>query len=373
MLHLADLHIGKRVNEFSMLDDQRYILGEILKITVAEKPNAVIIAGDVYDKAVPSAEAVALCDWFLTELSALNVSIFIVSGNHDSPERIAFGAELMRKNGVYLSPVYGGKITPVTLSDEFGEVDFYLFPFMRPPQIRTALGIEAASYNEAFAAVINALDIDKSRRNVAVAHQFITGAEPSQSEELSLGGIDNIDAEVFRDFCYTALGHIHRAQRVGSDNVRYCGTPLKYSFSELGQKKSVTAADIDGAGSTSVRLIPLTPLREMRELTGSYEQLTARDSYIGTNTDDYLQITLTDSEPIPDAIGKLRTIYKNIMLLKYDNERTRAENAVLAADIHTRSAYELFSELFATQNGKDMTDEQAALVKRLIKETEENA
>lgn len=260
LIHLSDLHLGKRVNDFSMLEDQQYILAEILQIIDREKPDGVLIAGDVYDKSVPSAEAVALLDDFLVRLSKRELRIFVISGNHDSPERMAFGGRLMERSGVHLAPVYDGRVEPVVLTDEYGPVKLYLLPFVKPSHVRRCFPErEIATYTDAVAAAVEAMGVDTAVRNVLVTHQFVTGAARCDSEELSVGGTDNVDASVFDPFDYVALGHIHGPQQVGRETVRYCGTPLKYSFSEAGHKKSVTVVELGAKGSVTIRTIPLKP------------------------------------------------------------------------------------------------------------------
>ena len=311
LIHLSDLHLGKRVNDFSMLEDQQYILAEILQIIDREKPDGVLIAGDIYDKSVPSAEAVALLDDFLVRLSKRELRIFVISGNHDSPERMAFGGRLMERSGVHLAPVYDGKVEPVVLTDQYGPVKLYLLPFVKPSHVRRCFPErEIATYTDAVSAAIEAMEADTAVRNVLVTHQFVTGAARCDSEELSVGGTDNVDAAVFDPFDYVALGHIHGPQQVGRETVRYCGTPLKYSFSEAGHKKSVTVVELGAKGAVTIRTIPLKPLRDLVELRGTYEELTLRAFYEGTSYPrDYIHIILTDEDDIPDAVGKLRIIY----------------------------------------------------------------
>ena len=314
LVHLSDLHLGKRVNEFSMLEDQKHILWEILRIIGREKPEGVIIAGDVYDKAVPPAEAVALLDEFLVRLAGMKTEVFIISGNHDSAERIAFGSRLIRESGVHLSPVFSGEIEPCTLTDEYGEAKIWMLPFIKPADVRHAFPEEEiADYTDAVRTVIRHMNPDPSVRNVLVAHQFVTGAARSDSEDVSVGGMDNVDASVFEPFDYVALGHIHGPQRIGRETVRYCGTPLKYSFSERNHVKSVTVVTLGEKGRTEIRTVPLIPLHDMREIRGTYEELTLRKNWEGTATDDYLHVILTDENDVPDAMARLRVIYPNIM------------------------------------------------------------
>ena len=367
-MHLSDLHIGKKVNEYSMLQDQIYILKEILRIIDNEKVETVIIAGDVYDRSLPPNEALELFDEFLYQLSSRNVNVFVISGNHDSPERISYGGRMMTENKIFLSPVYDGNVKPITLNDDYGEVNFYLLPFVRPADIRRYFPDEnIENYTDAVKVAIDNMNVDFSERNILVTHQFVTGAELSESEDIIVGGTDNVSGEVFDGFDYVALGHIHREQTVGKDNIRYCGTPLKYSFSEAKHIKSVTILDFNDKGNIEYSKIPLTPFRDMREIRGTYYELTLKSNYESTNTEDYLHITLTDEEDIPDAIGKLRSIYPNIMKLDYDNLRTRVSGTVDAIEnIESKSPFELFADLFKQQNNQDMSEEQEEIMRNLI-------
>lgn len=378
-IHLSDLHLGKRVNEYSMLEEQDYILREILGICDRERPDGVIIAGDVYDKPVPPAEAVRLFDDFLVALAKRGCKVFVISGNHDSAERIAFGGRLMDQSGIHLSPVYDGTLAPVTLTDEFGPVDVYLLPFLKPAQIRRFADAELGSYTEALRWVIGQLPLDPARRSVLVTHQFVTGAARSESEECSVGGSDNVDAEVFAPFDYVALGHLHSPQNCGSERIRYCGTPLKYSFSEARDQKSVTVVELGGKEAPSagagvtVRTVPLTPRHDLVELRGSYAQLTLKAFYENTTwQEDYTHLTLTDEEDVPDAIGKLRAVYHRLMKLDYDNTRTRS-NAVIDADAETerKSPLELFADFYELQNNQPMSAEQERYLRGLIEKIRE--
>lgn len=368
IMHLSDLHIGKKVNEYSMLQDQIYILKEILQIIDDEKVETVIIAGDVYDRSLPPNEALELFDEFLYQLSGRNVNVFVISGNHDSPERISYGGRMMTENKIFLSPVYDGNVKPITLNDDYGEVNFYLLPFIRPADIRRYFSDEnIENYTDAVKVAIDNMNVDFNERNILVTHQFVTGAELSESEDIIVGGTDNVSGEIFDGFDYVALGHIHREQTVGKNNIRYCGTPLKYSFSEAKHIKSVTILDFNDKGNIEYSKIPLTPFRDMREIRGTYYELTLKSSYESTNTEDYLHITLTDEEDIPDAIGKLRSIYPNIMKLDYDNLRTRGSGTVDAIEnIESKSPFELFAELFKQQNNRDMSEEQEEIMRNLI-------
>ena len=369
ILHLSDLHIGKRVHEVSMTEDQEYILTKILRLCDDEKPDAVLIAGDVYDKSVPSAEAVTLFDDFLCRLAKRSVPVMIISGNHDSPERLAFGGRRLESSGIHISPVYGGEIRPITLRDAYGETDFWLLPFIKPIHVKRFFpDEEIVTYTDAVRAALKDLPLDPQRRNVLVTHQFVTGAATCESEELSVGGSDNVDASVFDGFDYVALGHIHGPQNIGTNRIRYCGTPLKYSFSEAGHYKSVTLAELGEKGDLKLRTLPLIPKRDLRQLRGSFAQLTDPEQYRQGAKDDYLHIVLTDEEDIPEAVGKLRLIYPNILKLSYDNTRTREDRTVGdAGDVKTRSPLELFGELYEIQNNQPMSETQRSFALELIR------
>lgn len=363
-MHLSDLHLGKRVNEFSMIEDQKYILEQILSLLDREAADAVLMAGDIYDKPVPPAEAVQLFDRFLTELADREIPIFAVSGNHDSAERLSFGSRIMSGQNVFISPVYDGSTARFTLTDDWGEVCVHLLPFIRPSAVRRAFEKEEIhTYQEAVQTAVEQIRLDTEVRNLLVAHQFVTGASRCESEEITVGGIDNVDAAVFDSFDYVALGHIHSPQHIGRKEVRYCGTPLKYSFSEADQEKSVTVAELREKGNVSVTVYPLRPLRDMRKIRGTYLEVTARSFYQNMNTEDYLHITLTDEDDIPDAMQKLRVIYPNVMRLEYDNRRTREEQDIkITEETVQKSDLELFEEFYELQNNQPMTDEQRAFV-----------
>lgn len=370
-LHLADLHLGKRVNGFSMLEDQAHILRQILAILDDEQPDGVLIAGDVYDKSVPSVEAVGLLDGFLTELRARGVPVLLISGNHDSPERLAFGGRVMDSCGIHISPVYDGALAPVTLHDEFGPVHVWLLPFVKPAHVRRWFpDADIESYTDAVAEAVAHMDIDTAARNVLVTHQFVTGGTRSGSEELSVGGTDNVDSGVFAPFDYVALGHLHGAQHIGRETIRYAGSPLKYSFSEARQHKSVTVVTLGEKGDVQVRTVALTPLRELREIRGSYDELTARSFYEHTTyRSDYLHLILTDEQDVFDAMSRLRTIYPYLMTLDYDNARTRAAGGMsVPAETERRTPLELFEALYQRQNHRPMSEVQRAYIAQLMEQ-----
>ena len=374
--HLSDLHIGKKVNKKSLLEEQAHILDAIIQAAEDRKPNGILIAGDVYDLTVPSAEAVALFDDFLVRLQRLGTKVFVISGNHDSAERIAFASRIMNRSGVYMSPVYAGETTPVVLSDDFGEVAIYMLPFVKPATVRYwAEDDTIKTYDDAVRYAVGKMEVDPSRRNVIIAHQYITDAERSDSEEVSVGGVENVDASVFDAFDYVALGHLHRPQSCSRKTVRYSGSPLKYSFSEVKDKKGIVVVELGKKGDIRMDTIPLEPLHDWHDLRGTYDELTAKSFWDGTPyRDNFVRVTLTDEEDIPDAIGKLRTVYHNLMELQYDNKRTRSGMTTVggAEKVHEKTPQELFSELYEKQNGQPMSDDQEAFLKDLVESTWEH-
>lgn len=379
LLHLSDLHIGKRVYGYSMLEDQRYILRQIVRIAEAERPDAVLLAGDLYDKQVPPAEAVGVLDDFLTALRKTGAGVFLISGNHDSPERLSFGASLMEQSRVYVSRVYRGELSVVTLTDAFGPVDFYLMPFLKPAMIRQYHPEEKMEcYTDAVQAVLrrairnwDAHPLGGAvRRRVLLAHQFVTGASRSESEEISVGGADNVDASAFQGFDYVALGHIHGPQNIKTERIRYCGTPLKYSFSEAKQSKSVSIihlgrpSETPGEAELSLQTVLLSPRLDLRDVCGTYMEVTAREFYSAGNREDYVRVILRDEQDIPGGIDKLRTVYPNLMKLEYDNRRTR-ENRVIERDPERekKTPFTLFSELYEKQNNASFGKEEEKIVR----------
>lgn len=365
LIHLSDLHLGRRVNGYSMLEDQRYILQQILDNIAAEAPDMVLICGDIYDRAVPSEEAVALFDSFLVELSRRRAQVCLISGNHDSAERLSFGGRLMELSGIHLAPVYSGTIEPVTLEDEYGPVQFWPIPFLKPAHVRRFFPErELNSWTEAVQAVVEALPLDRALRNVALAHQFLTGAGTCDSEERCVGGTDEVDSAVFAPFDYVALGHLHGPQQVGSERLRYCGSPLKYSISEAKQQKSITVVELGEKGELAVHTRPLTPLRDLRRLRGTFAEL--MDNTEGL--EDYYELTLTDEEDVPNALARLSARYGWLMSLRYDNTRTRSTSDALecAPEYRERSPLELFGDLYRRQNGKEMNDAQTDYIEGLI-------
>lgn len=368
LLHLSDLHLGKRVNGFSMLEDQRVILTQIVDLAEEEKVDAVLLAGDLYDKPVPPAEAVTLLDGFLTRLSGGGIPVFAISGNHDSPERLAFATRLLTGEGIHLTAQYQGPQPPFLLQDEYGDVAIYALPYLKPALVRHwNPEADIASYEEAVSYALGQWAVDKTRRNVLLAHQFVTGGVTCESEERSVGGVDQIPAPLFAAFDYVALGHLHGPQSVGRHTLRYSGSPLKYSFSECGHEKSVTLVTLREKGQVEIQALPLTPCRDLREIRGTYEAVTAKSFYQGTNREDYLHVILTDEEDVPEAMGKLRTIYPNLMKLSYDNRRTQGVAEVTGAERpEEKTPLELFQDFYRLQNNQPMASQQEALVRQLM-------
>ena len=368
LFHISDLHLGKRVHEFSMLEDQEYILREILRLIDDEQPDGLLVAGDVYDKAVPPAEAVGLFDRFLCELADRRVPTFVISGNHDSPERIAFGSQLMQPSGIHMSPVYHGEIAPLSLTDDFGVVNVYLLPFVRPATVRRFWPEEEiASYTDAVGAAIRHMPIDPAARNVLVTHQFVTGAARSESEDISVGGTDNVDAAVMDIFDYVALGHIHSPQKVGREEVRYAGSPLKYSLSEVNHIKSVPLVTLGEKGKVSVELIPLSPMRDLRHIKGSIRELL--DKKHVQSPEDFIYATLTDEEIIGDAMGIFQQVYPNTVKIDYDNSHTREiEQVDLSHIVENKSFSELISDFYQLMYQCEISEEEMDYMKMVARE-----
>ncbi len=375
LIHIADLHIGKRIYEYSLLEDQRCILEQILDICEELKPDGILIAGDVYDKSIPTAEAVELLDEFLTSIAGRGIPCWVISGNHDSAERLAFGSRIMAARGIYMARLFDGRLNPTTLQDQYGLIDIYLLPFTKPAQVRRFYPeMEIGSYEAAVKTVIDNSGLDTTRRNVLVAHQFITsgGIEPErcESESISVGGVDNIDSVIFEGFDYVALGHLHSPQSIGRDTIRYAGSPLKYSFSEVRQSKSLTVVELKEKGQVTVQKVPFKPRRDMRHIKGPISSLLDPSVYLGTDTDDYLQVTLTDDDYIIDAIGKVRAVYPNVLQLDYDNRRSRViNNETQPADISQKTALQLFADFFQLQNNMELSIEQADIVSQILAQT----
>lgn len=366
-IHLSDLHLGKRFHERSLLDEQRSLLEQVLDAVSREQPDAVLLAGDIYDKPVPPAEAVHLFDDFLVRLAQRPCKTFLIAGNHDSADRLSFAARLIAPSGVFMAPVYDGQIQPVELHDGAGAVCVWMLPFLKPAAVRACFpDAVIESDTDALHTAIEHLPLNPDVRNVLVAHQFVTGAQSAGSETIHVSGADNVDAAVFAPFDYVALGHIHAAQQIG-ERIRYCGAPMKYSFDEAGQQKTLTVAELDGERNLTIRTIPLTPPRDLRVLKGAFQNLMAGEPDV---QGDLLRITLTDEQEIPDAVSRLRTCYPNVLRLDYDNARTRlAQSAAGGTEMpESKSPQTLFAEFFEKRSGHPMTEDQSAYLASCIEE-----
>ncbi len=375
LLHLGDLHLGKSLGEFDLFDDQKYILEEILEIIKSEKVDVVLIAGDVYDKSVPSENATVLLDRFLKNLSETGVQTFMISGNHDSDERLNFGSSLFTSNRIYISSVYDGTLHKHTVEDENGELDIWLMPFVKASQVRHFFpDEEIKTYDDAVRVILNKADIDKNRRNVIVAHQFVMGksedpalAGSEGAGTQSVGTIEKIGYDCFDSFDYAALGHIHSPQRVGREEVRYAGSPLKYSVSEVNNEKSVPVVTIGKKGETSVKLIPLKPLRNLRHIRGKLKALLDKKNV--TEPDDFIYATLTDDDVINDAMGIFQATYPNTVKIDYDNAHTRElEQVDISRIAENKSFSELIGDFYRLVYGCEITEEEMDVMRSVAKE-----
>lgn len=380
LLHLSDLHIGKRVCETDLTEDQRHILRQILGIADRVRPDAVLIAGDLYDRSVPPGEAVSLLDDFLTEFASRGMPVLAVSGNHDSPERLDFGSRIMKRNGVTIAGAFHGRMETVTLRDAFGEVNFYLLPFLKPASVEPFFPQKAETTEEAVRLALEAQPVDPKARNVLVSHQFVVsgGKSPviSGSETTSVGGSDSVDASAFAAFDYVALGHLHGGQSIGRPEVRYCGSPLKYSFAETHQNKSVTVVELKEKGRVRISTEPLTPRLDMREISGPIDELTRPEIAGLGNAQDYIRAVLTDEREISDAVGRLRAVYPNLMQIDFENPHSAASEpsrSAASGDIAHRTPLELFEEFYRNQSGAELpADERRELEKAVKAALEEN-
>ena len=368
--HISDLHLGKRIHQFSMLEEQKYILDKIVEVVKEEQVDGILIAGDVYDKIYPSSEAVALFDSFLVKLAEKEIKVFVISGNHDSPERIAFLGQLTKKAGVYLSPVCQGEVSKITLQDVYGNINVYLLPFIKPVHVRHFYPEETINnYTDAMNVAVKHMNLDMNERNVLVSHQFVTGAMRSESEEISVGGLDNVEVTAFKDFDYVALGHIHRPQSMGGERVRYSGTPLKYSFSESEDCKSITFVELKEKGDLDIKTISLEPLHDMKKVRGTFMEVMNPMNFPGMDTQSYLHVTLLDEQDIPEAFGRLSGVYPNLMQMEYDNTRTRQQRSIQVVKNEANSSpAELFSRLYETMNNQSMSEVQQEYLMKKIEE-----
>ena len=368
LMLLADLHLGKKVNEFSLIEDQAFILDQIIESMDRHRPDGVVIAGDVYDKSAPSAEAVRLLDNFICRIAERDIRLFMISGNHDSADRLSFGSRIFSSNHIFIAESFRQPIEPITW--QVGEVtaDIYLLPFTKPVQVRSVWPeSDVSGYDEAIAQIVSQINLNSDRFNLLVAHQFITGAKTFDSDDILIGGIDQVRADHFTNFDLVVLGHLHGPQIVGRESIRYPGSPLKYSFSEAGHVKSVPLITISSDHTIETELLPLQPLRDLRVVRGPFEMITQPEIFQVGNQQDYVQITLTDEFEIPDVMAKCRAIYPNLMKLNYDNQRTKAGQAFQTSqEVHHKSPLELFQDFYHQQNNRSLTDEQTDYVMDLL-------
>lgn len=377
ILHLADLHFGKILQEQSLIEDQEYILKEIINIIKEKEIKALLISGDIYDRSVPPTEAVNLLDNFLKILiKDLKIKVFIISGNHDSKDRLGFGNKIFEDEGLYIESKYNGRLKKVRLEDEYGPLNIYMLPFIKPVEVKKFFEDDLENnYDLAINKIIEKEEIDKSERNIIMVHQFVTAGnvkpERTESEVLSLGGIENVDVSNFKSFDYVAIGHVHRPQKIGRDTARYAGTILKYSFSEINHNKSIPIIDIKEKGNITINLLPLKPLRDMREIKGPIEELIKEENYKEGNLEDYIKAIITNEEPVYDAIGKIKKIYPNTLKLEIQNSKTinkNEEQNINLEELKKKSELELFSDFYKLQNNLDLNEKQKEIVKNIISE-----
>ena len=369
-MHIADLHIGKQLNEVSFLPDQRQILDQIASIADAERVDCVLIAGDIYQKASPQAEAMTLFDHFVTQLTESGHKVFAISGNHDSDQRISYFASLVRGAGVYVSERFDGRVQKIALQDAYGAINVWLLPFLKPVYARRFFPEEKINAcQDAMHAVLKNSPVNARERNILICHQFITGAERCDSEEISVGGLDGIDARLFDDYDYVALGHIHKPQKIGRETLRYAGSPLKYSFSESEHKKSVTIIDMQEKGDIDVRAVPLHPMRDLRVVEGRIDEILRMEP-----SDDYVSVTVHNEFVPPDAKLEIRTsVFPNMLRFMVSNSKTKETMDVRGAErVENLSAEQLFVDFFkAVRNGEAPTDAHMQIFERVLKELEE--
>ena len=375
LLHTGDLHLGKSLGDFDLTEDQEYLLDQLLEIAETQAVDAVLIAGDVYDKAVPSEAATRMLDYFLSNLARKQIHVYMVSGNHDSDERLNYGSNLFEANHIFISTKYDGTLYKQTLKTDSGEADLYLLPFVKASQVRHFLPeTKIESYDDAVRAILDQADIDKTRTNVLVAHQFVTGKSEdpklSGSEGLgtqSVGLVEKIGYDCFDAFDYVALGHIHSPQQVGRREIRYSGSPLKYSLSEAHNEKSVTLITINGKGLVDIDLIPIKPLRNMRHIKGKMKELLDKSQVTGQN--DFIYVTLTDEEFISDAMGIFQQIYPNTVKIDYDNSHTReVEQVDISKIAENRSFAELISDFYRQIYGCEISDDEMEVMRDVARE-----
>lgn len=380
ILHLADLHLGKILQEQSLIEDQEYMLKEIIEIIKNENIETVLISGDVYDRSVPPAEAVNLLDNFLKILiKELKIKVFIISGNHDSKDRLGFGSKIFEDEGLYIESKYSGNLRKVELEDSYGKINIYMLPFVKPIEVKDFFEDDLENnYNTAIHKIIEKEKINKEERNIIMVHQFVTAGtiepERTESEILSLGGIENVDVSNFDDFDYVAIGHVHRPQQIGRKEARYAGTMLKYSFSEINHNKSVPIIDFKEKGNVEINLKELVPIRDMREIKGPIEELLKKENYELGNVNDYIKAVITNEETVYDAIGQIRRVYPNTLKLEIRNSKTingGQEQDLNLQKVKRKSELELFEDFYKSQNNVDLDNKQKEIIKDIISEVKD--
>ena len=381
-LHLADLHLGKILQEQSLIEDQEYMLNQIIEIIEKENIDAVLISGDVYDRSVPPAEAVNLLDCFLkTLIKELKIKVFMIAGNHDSKDRLAFGSKIFEDEGLYIESKYNGDLRKVELQDEYGKLYIYMLPFVKPIEVKQFFEDDLENnYNTAINKIISEEKINVKERNIILVHQFVTAGmvepERTESEVLSLGGIENVDVSNFNDFDYVAIGHVHRPQKIGRNTARYAGTMLKYSFSEINHNKTIPIIELKDKGDININLVQLNPLRDMREIKGPIEELIKQENYECGNTNDYIKAVITNEEPVYDAIGQIRRIYPNTLKLEIRNSKTISnveEQNINLENVKKKTELELFADFYKAQNNADLDEKRTEIIKNIISEVKHEA
>lgn len=374
LLHLGDLHLGKTLGDYSLIEDQKYILDQVLILIGENEVDTLLIAGDVYDRNMPSEAAVKLLDDFLSELAVRKVRTFMISGNHDSDSRLEFGSRIFAKENIHIASMFSGELTKQTVEDEFGEVNIYMLPFVKASQVRHYYPeSQIDNYEDAVRTVIEHADIDHKARNILIAHQFVSGktgpviAGSESTSVQNVGTIEIISCDLFKDFDYVALGHLHSPQEVGYEHIRYSGSLLKYSLAEALNPKSLPLVCVDGKGSLNVELLPLKPRRDLRHIKGQLNQLLQPEMI--TDPDDYMYITLTDEDIITDAMGIVQQYYPNTVKIDYDNSHTKEiENFEVGESTAERPFKEIIADFYQKIYGTEISDEEMRVMMLVAEE-----
>ena len=366
--HISDLHLGKTLHNFSLIEDQEYILNQIVQKIIENKVEVLLVAGDIYDKNVAPEAGIKLFRKFLNDLVNINIKVMVISGNHDSAERLTFGGEFMTDKGIFFSKVYDGNIEPIVLKDENGSVNFYLLPFIKPSIVQHYFPDEKIeSYEDAVSCAVKQMELNSSERNIIVAHQNILSAERCESEENVIGGLDAVSDQIFKDFDYVALGHIHKQQEIGKSKVMFSGTPLKYSVSELDHNKVMPVITLGKKSEKDIELVPLVPKRELRQIKATFDEIMKNSKNDPYNAEDFIDVILTDENDVLDAISTLRSVYPNILKITYDNKATKAAESVEKFDaVDEKKPLDVFEAFYKARRGTDMDDMQKEYIQSLI-------